>query len=98
MVGRQDMEGQMAREQLTFTKVEIESLPTECQAAWAEYLKAKAQFKASLQQIAPAGKRVQFVEKYNELKLALSTIAQPKANAKSLADFLSGAQDNGLDH
>lgn len=87
----------MAREQITFTKVEIETLPEDCQLAWAALLEAKAAFKASLQVIAPAGKRVQFVEKYGELKLALSTIASPKAKAQSLADFLSGAQTDGMD-
>ena len=85
----------MAREQLTFVKIDTTTLPTECQVLWAELLQAKAAFKASIQGLAPAGKRVQFVEKYGECKIALATIAQPKAATQSLADFLAAQQGNG---
>ncbi len=85
----------MAREQLTFVKIEVSSLPTECQVLWQELIEAKRAFKASIQVIAPAGKRVQFVEKYGECKVALASIAAPKAQAQSLADFLAAQGANG---
>ena len=90
------MEGQMAREQLTFVKIDTATLPTECQVLWAQLLQAKAAFKEGIQSLAPAGKRVQFVEKYGECKIALATIAQPKAATQSLAEFL--AQQVGGGH
>jgi hypothetical protein len=85
----------MAREQLTFVKIDAASLPEECRELWTDLLQVKAAFKASLQQIAPAGKRVQFVEKYGELKIALATIAAPKAATQSLADYLAQSVGNG---
>lgn len=81
----------MAREILTFVKIDPTTLPTESQVLWAELIAAKAAFKASIQGIAPAGKKVQFVEKYGELKIALATIAAPKAATQSLADYLAQA-------
>jgi hypothetical protein len=85
----------MAREQLTFVKIDPSTLPTEAQVLWSELIAAKAAFKASIQCVAPAGKRVQFVEKYGELKIALATIAAPKAATQSLADYLAQAGSNG---
>lgn len=85
----------MAREMLTFVKIEVATLPTEAQVLWAELIAAKAAFKSSLQGLAPAGKRVQFVEKYGELKIALSSVAAPKASAQSLADYLAAQGTNG---
>lgn len=85
----------MAREQLTFTKIEVTSLPEESQVLWAELIAAKAAFKASLQALAPAGKSVQFTDKYGELKIALATKAQPKASTATLADFLAAQSANG---
>ena len=58
-------------------------------------LDAKRSFKSSLQAIAPDGKRVQFVEKYGELKIAVANIAAPKATAQSLAHFLATQGGNG---
>lgn len=85
----------MAREMLTFVKIDPTTLPVESQVLWQELLAAKAAFKASIQGIAPKGKRVQFVEKYGELKIALATIASPKAATQSLADYLASASGNG---
>lgn len=85
----------MAREMLTFVKIDPTTLPVESQVLWQELIAAKAAFKSSLQAIAPAGKRVQFVEKYGELKIALATIATPKAATQSLADYLAQSVGNG---
>jgi hypothetical protein len=86
----------MAKEMIQFVKVDVASLPEECQVLWAELLAAKVAFKASLQPLAPDGKRVQFVEKYGELKIALSTVAKAKVGTASLADFLAGQEAGGF--
>jgi len=87
----------MAREQLTFTQVDISSLDEHQAIKWQEYLDAKAEFKSSLQSLAPAGRSVVFSEKYGTvLKVALT--AAPKANGTakvSLADFIAAQQASG---
>ena len=69
----------MAQEQIKFVEIEIGSLSTEQRAAWDMLMAAKAEFKATLQSLAPAGRKIVFSDKYNKLKIAVT--AAPKANA-----------------
>lgn len=82
------MEVIMAKEQVQFVEVEIDSLSPDQRVLWNELVIAKKAFGASLQPMAPAGRRVLFSDKYNKLKIA--TVAMASASAKpklSLADW-----------
>jgi hypothetical protein len=86
----------MAKEQLQFVEIDPASLSEEQQAKWAALLAAKAEFKASLQAMAPQGSSVQFSDKYGKLKLAITKAAsKPVPAAQSLADFIAAQQATG---
>ena len=86
----------MTKVQLQFVEIDTDSLSAEQQAKWAALLAAKAEFKASLQVLAPAGQLVQFSDKYGKLKIALTKASATSAPAKqSLADFIANQSASG---
>ena len=70
----------MAREQVTFSEVDMGTLTNEQRDAWDYYMEAKQALGIALNANAPQGKRVVFTTKYNVLKVALVSKAQAKAD------------------
>lgn len=94
----------MAREQVQFTQVDVDSLSASQYEAFVAYLTAKAAFRASLQPMAPSGCKIVFTEKYGTvdnpqgatLKVALVRSAPVKAKGKiSLSDWIDNRNDAG---
>jgi hypothetical protein len=78
--------------QIEFVQIDIGTLDEEQRVAWEFYLQAKAAFKQTLQSLAPAGRRVQFYEKYGTvLKIAITEGAAP---GMRVSDFVA-MQRNG---
>jgi hypothetical protein len=87
----------MAREQITMVPVQLETLTNEQRDAWDYYLEAKQALNTALNVNAPAGKKIVFTGKYNVLKIAMVSKAQPKAQTKavSLGEWLNAQVDGG---
>ena len=85
----------MAKEQVRFVDVELNSLNSEQREAWDALIEAKGAFKATLQSMAPDGTRVVFSDKYNKLKVAVVKAAAERSTL-TLADYLAQAANAGL--
>ena len=87
----------MTKVQLQFVEIDIDTLDEHQQIKWQELLAAKAQFKASLQALAPEGHSIQFSDKYGKLKIALTKASSASAQPakQSLADFIASQAQAG---
>ena len=78
----------MAKEMVRFTEIDLASLNEEQAAAWDALMAAKADFKETLQSLAPVGTRIVFSDKYNKLKVAVVKAAAAAGQTKTLAQYL----------
>jgi len=69
----------MAREQVQFTEVDMDTLTKEQRDAWEYYLEAKRLLGEHLNTSAPQGKKIVFTTKYNVLKVGMVTKASGKS-------------------